>query len=278
MKFCIGITFYNPEPVHVKNVESYAETVDTVIVYDNTEEDSENHEHTERTLQKIGNVMYDYNKKNDGLSRAYNYFLEYSAKNDYDVLIILDQDTEVDSRNIIELKKKCEEYFDNQTALVAPMIHYTGSKRTIQTADVNVDYVISSGTCINVPIIINQDLCFDENLFIDDVDVDFCMNIKKKEMRIIQCGSIVLEQQLGNGDHRRNNHSVIRHYYMFRNDIYVAYKHYGRIVALLKSSITTVRHMFHIVLFENEKRKKIKMMIKAISDYRNRRMGKMSNG
>ena len=66
---------------------------------------------------------------------------------------------------------------------------------------------------------------FDESLFIDMADTDFCMRLYENNIKMIKVKSVVLYHSLGEARRLKNgflsfnitNHSPLRGYYMIRN-------------------------------------------------------------
>ena len=74
---------------------------------------------------------------------------------------------------------------------------------------------------------------YDEGLFIDFVDVDFCLQLRKNGFKILKAKRAVLNHELGTKETRNllglkisfRSHSTWRHYYMMRNRI-LLYRRY----------------------------------------------------
>ena len=113
---------------------------------------------------------------------------------------------------------------------------------------------------------------FDEDLFIDDVDTDYCIRISKANYKILRVNTVVLNHAVGNirvvnffgYKFLVYNHSAQRKYYQLRNRYYVSYKSYGCITN--KCIVHTFIPIFKIVFFEKQKTKKICACIKGIRD------------
>ena len=118
--------------------------------------------------------------------------------------------------------------------IVSPTVIYKDNERysDLKTDIIDVEWVITSASLTNVSawVLVNG---FDEKLFIDGVDRDFCFRLKKSGFRIVQDNSISILHSLGDLQCRKifnrtiyvTNHSDKRKYYMARNAIYLDSKH-----------------------------------------------------
>ena len=89
------------------------------------------------------------------------------------------------------------------------------------------------------------------------------------ELKIIVNENAVLNQRLGEKGHfGHSQHSSLRHYYIARNRCYYNYKFYSGICAFGLSFLQTIKHIFAILLFEDNRGVKFRNVIKGIDDYR----------
>lgn len=126
---------------------------------------------------------------------------------------------------------------------------------------------------------------FDELLFIDEVDHEFCYRGYLDKLSIYKCiEGIYLRHSLGNMIERFfiyrtlkcMNHNYVRKYYIVRNRMYV-YKKYSFIDKkyFIKNYLkANLRLIFDIVLFENDKYRKLKYAFLGFKDFLFDRMGK----
>ena len=110
---------------------------------------------------------------------------------------------------------------------------------------------------------------FDERMFIDLVDTDFCLRLRRAGYKNIQLTSVVLNHNLGNPITKRilftnfstTNHSAFRKYYRVRNNIYIARKG-------LSSPLKAFYHIWVIfwetVFLEPQKKEKMKSIFRGV--------------
>lgn len=271
MRFILGIVLYYPDLDILDKIKGYSEVFNKIIAFDNSEK---NHG-IQLEIDKLNlvNVMYISRNNNYGLSYAYNFLLEKSQ--DYDYLCILDQDSIFEINDILKMKQLIETCNLNKPAIIAPIIDYGYKKILRDNIIEKCRYVISSGSFINIKSFKDNDIRFDENYFIDRVDVDICQQCLRNGLKIYKYHNSVLHQKLGDEiKFRHSSHNKLRHYYIMRNRLYYNYKYNNKNKALVLSLLQTLKQVFLIVLFENDKLNKLKMLKTAINDFFNNNMGK----
>lgn len=276
---CCVILYY-PNIKELQQILLLESAFDKVYVYDNTDKSSYINYTTMFDDTSIEYISYGENK---GLAVAYNELCNKALEDGSDYLCIYDQDSVMTKSSILEIK----EFINNKAeglsaAIIAPKIvfnHKNNSFEKVDTLYTEVKWVISSGSFINLEYYKKTE-GFDENYFIDRVDLDYCDEVRKLGYKIIQLNNVILKQSLGeltNGFFRKNNeHSVIRHYYICRNKLYHFNKKYrgSKMKKYILSVTSVIRQIYRVLFNESEKMKKIKMMITAIIHYKQCKMGK----
>lgn len=147
-----------------------------------------------------------------------------------------------------------------------------------------VESVITSGNLIKADLIRNIGF-FNDNLFIDYVDYDFCCRIIENDLFIMKVNNAILIHNLGDTMRKKflwkdveyTNHSYIRRYYISRNRFYVwnKYKHIAPNF-IYNDKKESLEEIIKILLFENNKILKLKMIIKGYIDFKNNIYGKLN--
>ena len=171
--------------------------------------------------------------------------------------------------------KSNREYITRRVGIVAPYINYDNSSFRREEKEICVPWVITSGSFVNVKLICQNHLRYDEDYFIDRCEVDFCRQLVLKNYKIMLYMGAVLNQKLGddNGS-KHTSHNPVRHYYIFRNRFYYNKKFYSPFKRIFLNVAQTIKHLGHVLWFENDKVTKIKMLTIAYMDYKRGRMGK----
>jgi len=128
---------------------------------------------------------------------------------------------------------------------------------------------------------------FDERLFIDYVDHDFCLKLHRRGFRVLQATAAQLLHSLGSMDRRLlvvkrinvTHHVAVRRYYISRNRL-VLWQRYRRQepVWVLRDVRRFFSEAVYMLLFEREVSKKLRMMARGIRDALNGRLGPCASG
>lgn len=265
----VGIVTFNPDINLLKeNLENVSAQFSKVILFDNG---SENRKEVEDCLKESVQESYGiFSGKNVGIAVALNQIMKKAKSDGLMWVLTLDQDSIIPSNLRQEFEKHI---FVDKIAIICPRVfdRNSGVKSAWENSSEIVDGCITSGSLTNVSVWENL-RGFDEDLFIDDVDTDYCMRVGKAGYKILRVNSVVLNHAVGKTrivDFLGYkivvyNHSAQRKYYQLRNRYYVSYKAYGHITG--KCIYHTFAPIFKIVFFEEEKIKKLCACIRGIND------------
>lgn len=239
MRIYAIVVTYNPEvDLLLKQNSSLISQVDGIVYVDNNS--------STRTFFELLNGdsnHFIFNKKNLGLAKAQNQGIDEARKNGADFVLLFDQDS-VPPAGFVDGLMKCyhENIETNRIALVGPAIRnmVTDSKvdnkgvvfRGLSIKRLKVDkatevsYCIASGSLI--PLSVLDDVgVMEEKLFIDGLDLEWCLRAKSKGYKIYQTNNTYLDHCLGDGSTDRiKSHSPIREYYIMRNSIWMIKQNY----------------------------------------------------
>ncbi len=259
-KFAVGIILYNPNQNDINYLNKLYAYFDHIYVYDNSKNNN-NH-----LINKT--YIYNYEGKNRGLAKGFNWFIDKSIENDTDYLLLLDQDSCFDLKKLQQFMNEIEKEQTSHNILIRACNTYPfGKEENNVINDIQVmSKAISSGSFLNIQLLKNDDIRYDENMFIDFVDDDFCIKAIKKGYQIVCYKRYSFPQQLGYIYKGRVCHNAIRHYYMIRDLGYLYEKYNSR----FKCLIMLTRFLLHdliICFFEDEKKRKFLMAIKGYFHY-----------
>ena len=159
-----------------------------------------------------------------------------------------------------------------------------------EISEANCDYnkvklLITSGSIINLN---NYKKIgeFDENLFIDFVDTEYCFKSILKGFELIQFPNIYMHHKIGNSNQyrsiknlkssTRSIHSSVRLYYMMRNFLYLQKKYkkdFKEEVAAHKKDL--LNRIKNKLLYNSDRLQTVRLLIKARIDYKRNKMGKL---
>ena len=194
---CIGLTVYNPGEDDLKILDSICEIIGLVIIYDNSENPDNG---LEAKIESRKNCTFISNGKNDGVSIALNTMADVAVASGKRKIIFFDQDSELSGADLVEYLDKILSYDCSDVAMFSPNIicDYVGNESFYQNAPVVSarEWLITSGSCLNLAAYksIGQ---FDEKLFIDLVDTDFCIRARDKKYKLLQFSKPIMRHSLG---------------------------------------------------------------------------------
>lgn len=268
------IVSYNPSDSIIKLYNSIKNQVDELIIIDNlsTEEKSKD------ILKKLSEqTKIIYNDKNSGVASALNQGAKYAMANDYKWLLTLDQDSEFFPHTYEILVNSYEEMEDKEKVmLIAPQYKekferledwkIENNKKTVLWKENILN--LTSGSLIKTESFKNIGF-FDEKLFIEQVDNDFCYRLKKGNYKIKVAQNIYFIHKIGKAEKKYGftlrNHLPIRKYYLARNTTIMLKRYF------FVAPYTTIRYFLggtilgwlKILLFEEDKLEKIKSGFKG---------------
>lgn len=273
------IVTYKPSIIELKrNVGVILPQVDHLYIVDNTETISDlivifSNEEKITIIPLLENV---------GIAKALNIGTKEAIKKGGDWILSFDQDSHPSS-DYVDRFRKILGCMDNTIGQIGPLYTMKNRRNNISETIETCEEIITSGAFISKEAfsVVGG---YKEELFIDSVDTEISWNLRVHGYKVCVANSIVLEHNLGNQARdiilfgRRimtiTNHSPQRYYYMCRNAYYIS-KLYR---AKLGSSANNYKYKglklaLKVLLFESEKIKKIKSIIKGYIDFRNNIMG-----
>jgi len=227
------IVLYHAELVVLENILTYINKVEKLYVIDNS--DTKDQILFDRIKQLSPKCELIINAENYGIAAALNQAVELAIRDGFEWLLTMDQDSCFENNSYFEAFQK---YADKSSVgLFAPEINeaeYEINMSPKVFASKTNDIAYTSGSIINLNIctIIGK---FNEKLFIDAVDTDYCLRLLKNNYSIIKFYGAVLNHTVGEKKiihfpfNKRlilTEHSAIRHYYIIRNHTYILFKHF----------------------------------------------------
>lgn len=279
MKIGGCVVLYNPGAEVLENVQTYLPFLEQLVVVDNSTKYSD----VQEELKRLSKVVYLNEHGNLGIAKALNEGLNYLSDQDLDIALTMDQDSKFPIKKAEEILKLVNQYI-SEYAIVG--LRYKNDKNTYQkpTEIFDVNYWITSGNFVRLSDF-KKVGGFQEDLFIDSVDHEFCHQLILHHKRIGILRDYCLDHTIGNPGTMihmfgtyfplSSNHSAIRYYYRFRNLYYLYHldKPFYRKIYLKEFCINIPR----IVLFDSERKKKISYIKKAIQDGKKGKLGPIDN-
>ncbi len=277
---CAVIVTYNPGADLLRNVLALRDQVKHLIVVDNASSGAALERVREVQAQISCTVIY--NEANLGIAAALNIGFRVAVDNQCEWIVAFDQDSTVTGGFVPALLETaatasapgliCPVYIDRRsmTEMVMPRLP-SGEPLTVMTSG----SMLRRATYLKVG-------PFNERLYIDSVDNEYCLRIRSMGMHIAQSEKAILLHSLGKITFRRigtkklaaTNHSPARCYYITRNRLYLIF-HYPRAWRWILFSLQEMVREFMAILFvEQQKLAKIGYMLKGAADFARGRWGR----
>lgn len=268
-----GIVTYHPDVVLLeKNIRAAAEQADRVVIVDNH---SANIQEIEN-ICRANDVLLVKNQSNQGIAKAMNQIFQVAVERECQWVLTLDQDS-VLPEGFVERSREIQKGKPElKIGIIAPRVYDVNMdfywKAGHAEYDSYVGACISSGSFIQVKMY-QKIGGFDEMLFIDLVDTDFCVRAGLAGYKILVLHNYVLKHSIGSGKMKKifgikipvMHHSAERKYYMARNRVLYA-RRYAKFKGTYKSFVVLyiIYMLGSTVLFERQKIKKCLYIMKGI--------------
>ena len=276
LKIAGVVTLYNPTDKDISNINTYIDDIDRLYIIDNTEGKS-----NEERIPKNNKIKYIFNNDNIGVATAMNIGAEKALDEGYKWLLTMDQDTTFKKGVMDKLKETILSHNTDKVGIVTPW-HHTKliDKKPEEDYDDPHD-VMTSGNLVNLDIW-KKIGGYKDWLFIDGIDIEYCMNLHKNGYKIMRNNNVEIDHNLGDIFYKNirgrlflcTNHAPIRRYYIMRNYHYIKDMYVDYDPEYCYRLVSQRHNMIGVILFEKDKIKKIKMYLKGLKDYKKGIKGK----
>jgi rhamnosyltransferase len=218
------VILYYPDTHNLySRIESYSNDLDKLYIIDNSEQPFE-------LIKKFDKVSYISDRENKGIANRLNQAAFLALKENFDWLLMMDQDSYFAPKNITNYLK-CVNNFPGFDVAQFGVQFDSQVSQSPKCTPVEVTQLITSGSLLNLSLFkeIGE---FNEDLFIDQVDFDYCYRAILKGYKNVQFKNIFMHHNLGTTTvHKslksykntaRSLHSPMRLYYMTRNYFYIS--------------------------------------------------------
>ena len=274
------VVLYRPGEDVAGNIASYAGQVDILFAVDNSGNDTTD---TAARLRQLCNVVHIANGENLGVAKALNMGAQLALEHGCDFLLTMDQDSRATPGMIDKMLSCLGSFKPGYVGIIAPF-HATkpGEKPTGNVDCLEVAAVMTSGNLLNLEAYREVGAFLDE-LFVDFVDIEYCLRLRSFGYGVIRANRAVLEHNVGtimkfrllSKDFHLTSHSPLRKYYKTRNRFFVADRYKEIFPGFCRADrVRFCLELLRLFLFESEKREKLAMMRRGYQDYRRGRLGR----
>jgi len=273
------VILFHPDDTCSNNIKTYLEHIERLYIIDNSPKKNI----LSAEIMQSPKVNYFNDLENNGIASRLNFALDLAVKEGYEWLLTMDQDSWFDAGMLCRYKECIDYFLDKESVAVFGVAH---EKKTLNIGCEfsDVANLITSGSVVNVAVAMQAGR-FDEHLFIDEVDFEYCYRAKQKGFRVVKFDSIFLNHTIGVQSNFRSLkdlkisvralHSPFRTYYMVRNYFYVREKYRGLFPEVFKKRKKDVFiSLKNNLIYGKSRMGTFLAAIKGYCDYRRCKMGK----
>ncbi len=273
------VILYFPGENIIENINSYIDQTDYLIISDNSDELNIN---VKSYFEKNNKVEYIFNKGNFGVATCLNLAANKAIEKGFDYLLTMDQDSKAPANLVDRLFKKVTE--STQFGIASPLHSnkFNTHLKKINDSEEYVNTIMTSGNLLSLKAY-NSVGPFQEDFFIDYVDIEYCFRLKKYGYKVVRLNDLILEHDEGNLTIKKMfskvfypiNNTPLRYYYKTRNLFYLRnlYKHEFKDLLRIEG-LVYIKNIGKMILFEDHKFQKINMILTGILDYIRKKKGR----
>ena len=281
-RVCAVIVSYNPHPTFLANISAIGGQAGHVVVVDNgSASDAEQYLSALEVHQECTVIR---NHQNLGIAAALNIGVSWAMERGFDWIATFDQDSRVSDGFIVQMLESYRQasnpekvaivaptYVDRESGMQQPIMRARSGENLVTMASGN---MLPSSTIRSVG-------AFDESLYMDYVDIEYCLRARRKGMRILQSPAVLFHSCGRLTQHRlfgcrfgASNHSAERRYYITRNRVRLMMPFAADWSWLWREIKMMLAEATKIALVEDNKWKKFRAMAAGIADALSGKMGK----
>ena len=273
MKIAGCVVLYNPSNECLDNIKTYIDLVDRLYVLDNS---TAHNDELVDCLKQFPNTEYINFDDNTGIANALKVGAERAIQEEFDLLLTMDQDSSMPALSRDALESRFGELKLDDYGIVS--LGFNGDEGSDKKLT-EVSTWITSGNFI---VLENYKKIkgFREELFIDFVDFDLNEQFHAIGKKIAVFQDLSIRHQIGNPKKYNvcgikftvMNHAPIRYYYRFRNALYLYRRNKKFYKKLYRKGLFI--DIPKVILFEKNKRAKLKMIKRGRRDAKHGKLGK----
>lgn len=273
------VILYNPDQYIIENIKSYINQVTELFIVDNSEIPN-------RLIKEFSDSIthseYIFNNENLGVATALNIGAERAISKKCSYLLTMDQDS-IAPNNLVgsllhEVKNR------ENVGLISPVhSNVFDTHKKLQNIGISkVNTVMTSGNLLSLEAYKSVG-GFNENFFIDYVDVEYCLRLHSNNYNVYRLSNVVLEHNEANLSEKKifnfkfypTNNAPFRIYYKTRNLLYLKENYKKKYPIQIKEEFSIYfKNVIKILLFEKSKWLKIKMIALGVKDYLKKKQGR----
>ena len=266
---CAVVVLYNCDRVILHNVKSLVTQAGHILLVDNGSLPTSLG--YIRAIPSGNPISFIHNPSNLGIAEALNQGLAFASSRNFKLILTMDQDSVLSPGCVQGMLDALNAR--PGLASVGP-VYGTSSAGSLGPKYKKVNALITSGnlTLVEAALKVGG---FKKELFIDQVDLAFSLDLQDHGYGLVKVLNSFMLHAIGEHEGRNvgsmryevRSHSPLRHYYIFRNNIYILRNYFFRHPLIcLKNQILLLRYCVMFVLAHSEKGEKMAMMLKGLQD------------
>lgn len=268
---CAVFTCYKPSAEFNNTILRILEVCDFVVVVDNTPGKAS-------FMLPVGaHLLQD--GINKGLGKALNLGILAAKEYGCSHVLLLDQDTEIQAKNIVDLFL-AHQAQDNTQLCLGPVLYASGT-RYAPHDDVEMELPVSqmatSGMLFSL-VNFKSDTLFSEEFFVDFVDYEWCWRVGKQGWQFKLLPRVTIPHQLGMGPRsflglKFNVPAPFRHYFQFRDTLFITRLSYAPVGLRLRLAMLLLLKFLVYPLILGDGRERIIWMSVGTRDFFSEKRG-----
>ena len=245
---------YNPKKEYIQNIKQFCRGIESLIIVDNSPTCNENL--VKESFGSEIDIIYLYQDgQNLGLCKAINVGMEELIDRGYKWGLYVDQDSRY-CNDILPIYEKAINSHSGTIGVLGPQHEFDRRRLKRRSGYKEKEWLMTSGCLFNLGVF-NSIGGFDERIFLDGLDVEYCLRCRKMGYKVIQCREAIVhhhpantkELNLGIIKLKYGWDRPVRYYYKVRADVYML-KNY---VSLYCVADLIVKFIKIITLFDEKK-------------------------
>lgn len=261
------VVFFHPPADVFQRIQTYLPHLKRLYLVDNSPQPAV----LTQPLSEDPRISYHFLKGNKGIAAALNEAARLALNEGHDWLLTMDQDGRFE-------QQMAQRYFEGARRLAADESVALISPAHVRSRAVSGDFcehhepetVMTSGNLVRLDVL--ADLGgYDEALFIDTVDHDYCLRVRRAGLRVLQFKHISIEHSLGQKQTVGRNRVITTHpparlYWMTRNNLRL-WRLYGKdFPAYIRHRqkfyfFTTLKNIF---LYQDQKKQRLVCVVRGL--------------
>lgn len=276
------VVLYNSPPDGFSTIKTYLHQVDRLYIIDNS---------PVATLWALAavvdypNLVYRHFAENVGMATALNTAAQLAIGDGYAYLLTMDDDSRAPANMVAGMVDYLNTAPADTIGILSPrhqLLTASEQPRAETQLATDVPTIMTSGNLLSLRSYQKTGPFWDD-LFIDVVDHDYNLRLRTNGYRIIELSTIRLAHRLGEqkkrfgGRVRFVTHSPARNYYLVRNSLAVAIRHWRQHPGYMLTALTTIGiELAKGALLEDDRWLRVRLMVRGITDGISKRLGKLT--